>query len=112
MFLGGRAPPPLPSGPAIPQYDPAISGLANWAHQSTVEYNPLITGASNWLISNNFNGNVGYTQAFSSGAQVGVTFDNTRLTSDAARYTYSPILDSSLGFTITQPLLRGFGIGL
>src|ERR1700735_168612 len=41
-----------------------------------------------------------------------MTFDNTRITSDAARYTYNPILDSSLGFTITQPLLRGFGTGL
>ena len=39
-----------------------------------------------------------------------MTFDNTRLTSDAARYTYNPILNSSLGFTVTQPLLRGFGI--
>jgi outer membrane protein TolC len=103
---------PLSTGPAIPQYDPSISGVVNWAHQSTVEYNPLITGASNWLISNNFNGNAGYTQAFSSGAQLGVTFDNTQITSDAARYTYNPILDSSLGFTITQPLLRGFGTGL
>ena len=41
-----------------------------------------------------------------------MTFDNTRLTSNAARYTYNPILNSSLGFTITQPLLRGFGIEL
>jgi outer membrane protein TolC len=39
-------------------------------------------------------------------------FDNTRFTSNAARYTYNPILSSSLGFTVTQPLLRGFGIEL
>src|SRR3984893_6544321 len=103
---------PLSTGPAIPQYDPAISGLLNWGHQTTAEYNPLITGASNWLVSNNLNGNVGYTQGFSPGTQLGVTFDNTRLMSNAARYTYNPILNSSLGFTITQPLLRGFGIGL
>ena len=103
---------PLSSGSPIPQYDPTISGLANWAHQSTPEYNPLITGASNWLVSNNFNGNLGYTQGFSTGAQLGVTFENTQLTSNAARYTYNPILFSSLGFTITQPLLRGFGIEL
>ncbi len=103
---------PLSSGPAIPQYDPAISGLLNWAHQSTPEYNPQLTGASNWLISNNFNGNVGWTQGFSPGTQLSMTFDNTRLTSNAARYTYNPILSSSLGFTITQPLLRGFGIEL
>ena len=103
---------PLSSGPAIPQYDPTISGLLNWAHQSTPEYNPLLTGASNWLVSNNFNGNVGWTQGFSPGTQLSMTFDNTRLTSNAARYTYNPILNSSLGFTITQPLLRGFGIEL
>jgi outer membrane protein len=103
---------PQSSGSPIPQYDPTISGLVNWAHQSTPEYNPLITGASNWLVSSNFTGNLGYTQGFSTGAQLGVTFDNTQLTSNAARYTYNPILYSSLGFTITQPLLRGFGIEL
>ena len=103
---------PLSSGPAIPQYDPYLSGLLNWGHQSTPEFNPLITGASNWLVSSNFNGNLGYTQGFSPGTQLGVTFDNTQLTSNAARYTYNPILSSSLEFTITQPLLRGFGIDL
>jgi hypothetical protein len=103
---------PLSSGSAIPQYDPTLSGLVNWAHQSTPEYNPLITGASNWLVSSNFNGNVGYTQGFSPGTQLGVTFDNSQITSNAARYTYNPILNSSLAFTITQPLLRGFGIEL
>src|SRR5271163_1977138 len=45
---------PLSSGSAIPQYDPYLSGLLNWGHQSTPEYNPLITGTSNWLVSNNF----------------------------------------------------------
>jgi outer membrane protein TolC len=103
---------PLSSGPAIPQYDPAISGLLNWAHQTTPEYNPLITGTSNWLVSNNFNGNVGWTQGFSPGTQLSMSFDNTRLRSNASRYTYNPVLTSSLGFTINQPLLRGFGIEL
>ena len=41
-----------------------------------------------------------------------MTFDNARFTSNATRYTYNPLLNSSLGFTITQPLLRGFGIEL
>jgi outer membrane protein len=103
---------PLSSGPAIPQYDPAISGLINWSHQSTAEFNPLITGTSNWLVTNNVDGNIGWTQGFSPGTQLSMTFDNTRLTSNASRYTYNPTLSSSLGFTVTQPLLRGFGIGL
>jgi outer membrane protein len=103
---------PASTGSAIPQYDPTVSGLVSWAHQTTTEFNPLITGASNWLVENTVNGNVGYTQGFSTGAQLGVTFNNTRIDSNGARYTYNPILDSSLGFTITQPLLRGFGIEL
>jgi outer membrane protein len=103
---------PLSTGSAIPQYDPVISGQINWAHQTTPEFNPLITGSLNWLVSNNFNGNLGYTQGFSPGTQLSVTFDSTQLTSNGERYTYNPILSSSLGFTITQPLLRGFGIGL
>jgi outer membrane protein len=103
---------PLSTGSAIPQYDPSISGLVNWAHQTSTEFNPLITGYSNWLVEKNFNGNVGYTQGFSTGAQLDVTFSNTRIESNGQRYTYNPILDSTLGFTITQPLLRGFGIEL
>ncbi len=35
---------PLSPGSPIPAYDPSISGLFNWAHQSTVEFNPLLTG--------------------------------------------------------------------
>ncbi len=103
---------PLSSGSPIPQYDPAISGLVNWAHQSTPEYNPLLTGTSNWLVTNNVTGNVGFTQSFSPGTQLSMTFDNTRLTSNSDRYTYNPLVNASMGFTITQPLLRGFGIAL
>jgi outer membrane protein len=103
---------PLSTGPAIPQYDPSLSGQFNWAHQSTPEFDPLTTGTSNWLVSNDLNGNVGWTQGFSPGTQLNTTFYDTRLTTNAARYTYNPILDASLRFTITQPLLRGFGIEL
>ena len=103
---------PLSPGPVIPQFDPSISGQVNWGHISTVEFNPLITGTSNWLASNSLTGNVGFTEGFSPGTQLTMTFDNTRIKSNAARYTYDPLLSSSLGFTITQPLLRGFGIEL
>src|SRR5580704_12553312 len=58
---------PLSTGPAIPQYDPSLSGQFNWAHQSTPEFDPLTTGTSNWLVSNNLNGSVGWNQGFSPG---------------------------------------------
>jgi len=103
---------PLSPGPVIPQYDPSISALAGWGHQSTPEFDPLLVGTTNWLVENSFTGNAGFTQGFSTGAQLSMTFDNQRLTSNASRYTYNLLLSSSLGFTITQPLLRGFGIEL
>src|ERR1700688_3115151 len=69
---------PQSSCPAIPQYDPAIFGLVNWAHQSTPEFSPLLTGTSDWLVANDVTGNVGFTQGFSPGTQLSMTFDNTR----------------------------------
>ena len=103
---------PFSTGPPIPQYDPSISGLLSWAHQSTPEYSTVLTGGSNWLVTNNTNGNLGLAQGFSTGTQIGVNFDNTRFTNNTTRYTYNPTLSSDLGVTITQPLLRGFGIDL
>jgi outer membrane protein len=103
---------PLSTGPPIPQYDPSISGLLSWAHQSTPEYSTVLTGGSNWLVTNNTNGNLGLAQGFSTGTQIGLNFDNTRFTNNTTRYTYNPTLSSDLGVTITQPLLRGFGIDL
>ncbi len=103
---------PLSTGAPIPQFDPSVSGLLSWAHQSTPEYSTVLSGGTNWLVSNNTNGNIGLTQGFSPGTQIGLNFDNTRFTTNATRYTYNPTIGSDLGLTITQPLLRGFGIDL
>jgi outer membrane protein len=103
---------PDSTGPPIPQYDPTISGSLNWAHQSTPEYSPVLTGGSNWLVTNNTNGTIGLLQGFSPGTQIGLNFDNTRFTNNTTRYTYNPTLSSDIAITITQPLLRGFGIDL
>lgn len=101
---------PLSGGPAIPQYDPSIQAAINGAHLSTPQFSTILTNGSNWLFTNNINGNLSYVQGFSPGTQLGVTFDNTRVTtSNASTYNFSPLLNSTLGVTLTQPLLRGFG---
>jgi outer membrane protein len=102
---------PLSPGSPIPQYDPVVSSLLNWTHQSTPEFSTVTTG-SNFLNSNTVNGNLGLVKGFSPGTQLSVTFDNSRFTTNATRFTYNPNFNSSLGFTVTQPLLRGFGIAL
>jgi len=103
---------PMSIGPLPPQFDPTISGLLNWTHTSMTELSTVLTGGSNWLVSNAVNGNAAFVQGFSPGTQLAVNFDNSRFTTNATSYTYNPIVTSSLGFTVTQPLLRGFGIAL
>jgi outer membrane protein len=102
---------PLASGPPVPQFDPVVSGGVSAQHLTTPEYDPVQTG-SNWLSQNTVSANAGLNAGFSPGTQVGVSFDNSRNTTNAAGYTYNPFATSSLGLTITQPLLQGFGASL
>jgi outer membrane protein TolC len=102
---------PLSNGPPIPQYDPIVSALVNAQHLTVPEFSPVLTG-SNFLNENNINANFGMNIGLSPGTQLSVTFDNSRFSTDAARYTFNPFINSSLSVTITQPLLRGFGQSL
>ena len=101
----------MSNGPAIPQYDPIVSALVNGQHLTTPETSTIQTG-SNWLAQNIVNANAGMNVGFSPGTQLSVNFDNSRYSTNATRYTYNPFVNSSLGFTITQPLLQGFGAKL
>jgi outer membrane protein len=102
---------PMSNGPAIPQYDPTVFGLVNGQHLTTPQNSTVSTG-SNWLAQNSVNANTGMNLGLSPGTQLNVNFDNSRNSTDATRYTYNPFVNSSFGFTITQPLLQGFGANL
>ena len=103
---------PMSVGPPIPAYDPTVSALLNRMHQSLPELSSVLTGGGNWLNSDTINGNLGFLQGFSPGTQIAVNFDNSRFNTNAINYTYNPVFTSTLNFTVTQPLLRGFGIGM
>lgn len=101
----------LSSGPAVPQFDPAISGQINSTHSSAPDNDPLVYG-TNALTGSTTNANAGYTQGFGTGTQVSAGFDNSRYTTNSHFSAFSPYTTSSLGFTVTQPLLRGFGLAV
>jgi outer membrane protein len=101
----------MANGPALPQFDPILSTQVNTEHATNPEYSSILTG-SNWLAENNLNANTGLNVGFSSGTQLSANFNNSRYSTDATRYTYNPFVSSSIGFTITQPLLQGFGASL
>ncbi len=102
---------PLSNGPAIPQFDAALASQVNWTHQTTPEIN-LLTAGVPALATNTTNVNSSYSQGFGPGTQLNVTFDNSRQTLNSFASNLSPYTASNLGFTITQPLLRGFGLAV
>src|SRR6185437_1767729 len=86
-------------------------GLLNWQHQTTPQTNPAAFG-QNALVTSGFNANAGIVQGFASGGSVNFSFNNSHQNVNAFNTAYNAFTGSSLGFTATQPLLRGFGMGL
>ena len=78
---------------------------------TTPDTDPLAYGA-NALTGNTTNANAAYTQGFGPGTALNVGFDNSRYTTNSLQSAFSPYTTSSLGFTVTQPLLRGFGLAV
>jgi outer membrane protein TolC len=102
---------PQSTGTAVPIFDPSVVGQLNWMHQSTPQLDLQSYGVPS-LAANEFNANAGLVQSFGSGAQVNLAFDNTHQSLNALTTNYNPYTGSSLGLTVTQPLLRGFGPAL
>jgi outer membrane protein TolC len=80
-------------------------------HQSTPQLDLLANGVPS-LVANGLNANAGLVQSFVTGTQVNLAFDNTHQSQNSQTTNYNPYTGSSLGLTITQPLIRGFGAAL
>ena len=102
---------PQSIGTPVTIFDPAVVGLLNWTHQTTPQTNTVVTGTPS-LISNITTANAGFQEGFSSGTQVNLSFNNNHDSLNSLRNIYNPFTGSSLGLTVTQPLLRGFGASL
>lgn len=102
---------PISNGPPIPLFDPSLIYQLNWNHQTTPQTNPVVIGA-NALVTNTTLFNGGYVQGFGPGTQLNVAYNNSRETVNASNTAYSPFTSSNFGFTVTQPLLRGFGLAV
>ena len=99
-------------------FDPVITGQGYIAKLSSPINNPFLAGVnlstaglpiSPNLISHNAVGNFTYTQGFSPGTQLQVTFNNTRSSSNFAANIFNPYAESFLTVQLTQPLLNGAG---
>ncbi|MBI4875574.1 MAG: TolC family protein [Acidobacteria bacterium] len=100
---------PLSNGSSVPNLDPFFGARTLLQHISTPQTNVNLAGVPN-LVTGNWSAGAGLRQSFASGAQVGLSFDNLRQTTNSLRSAYSPYSASALSLTLTQPLLRGFGL--
>ena len=99
---------PQSTGTVVPIYDPALVGQLNWTHQSAPQTNFGSYG-TNALVTNTTTANAGIQQGFFTGGQASVNFNNNRQSLNSLTSGFNPYTGSSLGLTLTQPLLRGFG---
>lgn len=102
---------PFADGPAIPLFDPTLSGQLLGGRSNVPQLSTLNTNGTD-LATNSFTGNFGYNQGFATGAQVSAGFQNFYAAQNYVRDLFDPYSQSSLGVTLTQPLLRGFGTEL
>jgi len=102
---------PFAGGPAIPLFDPALTGVLLGQRSNTPETSALSTGSTD-LTNNSFTGNFGYNQGFATGTQIFAGYQNYYADQNSRVNLFSPYSQSSLGITVTQPLLRGFGTEL
>lgn len=95
-------------------FDPNITMNLNESDATIPIANPLISGvgvttSTSSLTQHTTTGNFGYSQGFAPGTLVQMSFNNSRSSSTTSANVFNPQLQSSLAFSITQPLLNGFG---
>lgn len=99
------------SGPPIPSLDPMLTGALNWGHITSPQSSAFLTG-TNALIQRQNISNFGLQKSFLTGTTVGLGLNNTQVKSNNPRNDFNPATTSSLGLSISQRLLQGFGTGI
>ena len=92
-------------GPLPYSFDPALTGTLEYernTQQGTSSFQPTNTTGT-------FTGDFGYVQGFSTGTDLTVGFNNTRVTTNNTFSTFTPSLNTNFRAELTQHLLQGFG---
>ncbi len=111
MNLSIAGPTPISTGKLPPALVPALTGVLRRSHQSAPQLNSFMAGTSA-LVSDTSAGNLGFQLGFLTGGEISLGWENLRQSINHRRYDLNPYHASGLGFTFTQPLLRGFGRAL
>jgi outer membrane protein len=96
-------------------YDPIFTVNTSWSRASIPVNNPLVSGVGTAptvfnLIDYSANANFSYQQGFHTGTSVSAVFSNFRTSTNSPDTIFNPAVQSTMTFSIQQPLLNGFGI--
>jgi len=100
----------LGTGTTVSNYDPNLFVSANIDHTSEQLTNFQVEGVPIYKL-NTAQANVSYTQAFPTGSNIEVDWNNSRETSNGKYDYFSPQLYSKARVLVAQQLLAGFGLG-
>ncbi len=100
----------LGTGTVVNSYDPQVTGALGLEHLTSPVSNLAIYGVPS-LQLNTTTANFNFSQAFPTGTQISVDYDNNRQTTNSSTFFLSPALNSQFRFTVVQELLAGFGFG-
>ena len=98
------------AGPAPEAFDPSVTGTIQLERATTPQSNALFSGGKSTLTTNTDEYNFTLNQGIVTGANLAVSFQNSRVTTDNPFTDYSPYLNSIFKATLTQHLLQGAGI--
>ena len=100
------------AGPTPENFDPTVQGTIELNHVIQPEQSPIFSGGLPAITQNTNTYNFTFSKGFITGTNMQVTFDNTRQTTDNLFSFFSPALQSTFNFSLTQHLLQGFGTGV
>jgi outer membrane protein len=95
-------------GPPIDNFDPALTGNIQGQRAATPQQSPIFYGVP-VLTQNTNTYNFGYTQGFSTGTLMSITFNNSYITTNSLFQLVNPTLQPTFNFQLRQHLLQGFG---
>ena len=98
------------AGPAIPSFDPFLSGTLDIEQTTQPQTSPFAGVAK--LQTHTGVGNFTYNQGFATGATLSVGYNNNQQSTNSTFSALSPQLSSNFRATLSQPLLQGFGWSL
>ena len=99
------------TGTSIPSLDPSFYVVGSLGHATSPMTNSFTVG-SNYIVSTSRNLNYGISKSFITGTNIDFGWQNLRGASSSSRSDFNPFIDAAARLTISQPLLRGFGLAV